>query len=307
MTKIVQRNRGTSPSQDEYVGPEGELYVGLTSWDIRIQDGVTPGGRIMASRAWVEDNYQPEAANLNSLSTYNSQGLMYYKSPSIFGARSIAVTDVNGFGNIAIDNGSGVNGNPTIKLTVGNVASKTLGTGTGQIMVAEQISAAISAIIPVGGIIAYSGTAANLAANWPAWKICDGTNGTPDLNEKFILGTSAYTAVGTTGGAFSATATTTLAGYHNHTGVVDGHALSIAEIPAHRHGMPTTMNVVNANSGAPSSGGAWPGGGTAYPFNTEGSGFSHNHGIPADALHAHSVTVSTTPPYYRLVYIMRTV
>lgn len=33
-----------------------------------------------------------------------------------------------------------------------------------------------------------------------AWHLCDGTNGTPDLRGRFILGVSASHAVGTTGG-----------------------------------------------------------------------------------------------------------
>lgn len=45
--------------------------------------------------------------------------------------------------------------------------------------------AATNGIIPVGGIIMWSGTIATIPANWA---LCDGTNSTPDLRDKFIVG-----------------------------------------------------------------------------------------------------------------------
>ena len=36
------------------------------------------------------------------------------------------------------------------------------------------------------------------------WQICDGTNGTPDLRDKFIIGASSSKALGTTGGSTEA-------------------------------------------------------------------------------------------------------
>src|SRR3990172_420875 len=39
--------------------------------------------------------------------------------------------------------------------------------------------------VPIGGIIMWSGTVATIPATW---QICDGTNGTPDLRDKFVVG-----------------------------------------------------------------------------------------------------------------------
>lgn len=44
---------------------------------------------------------------------------------------------------------------------------------------------AANGIIPVGGIIMWSGTVATIPTNW---QLCDGTNGTPDLRDRFIVG-----------------------------------------------------------------------------------------------------------------------
>ena len=46
-------------------------------------------------------------------------------------------------------------------------------------------------IIPVGGIIMWSGTIASLTASAPNFKLCDGNNGTPDLRNKFVIGANA--------------------------------------------------------------------------------------------------------------------
>ena len=48
------------------------------------------------------------------------------------------------------------------------------------------------------------------------WQLCDGTNGTPDLRDRFIIGAGGTLAVGSTGGAASHTHTFT-SNQHSHT------------------------------------------------------------------------------------------
>jgi len=43
----------------------------------------------------------------------------------------------------------------------------------------------VSGGVPIGGIILWSGTVASIPASW---QLCDGTNGTPDLRDKFVVG-----------------------------------------------------------------------------------------------------------------------
>lgn len=67
--------------------------------------------------------------------------------------------------------------------------------------------------VPVGAIMMWSGEIADIPARWA---LCDGTNGTPDLRNRFIVGAGALYTVGNTGGSASV-------------------ALSVAQMPSHRH------------------------------------------------------------------------
>ena len=53
-------------------------------------------------------------------------------------------------------------------------------------------------MVPIGGIITWSGAANNIPAGY---QLCDGTNSTPDLRDTFIRGAGPVNGVGTTGGA----------------------------------------------------------------------------------------------------------
>jgi hypothetical protein len=57
--------------------------------------------------------------------------------------------------------------------------------------------------VPIGGIILWSGEVVDIPAGF---QLCDGTNGTPNLQDRFVLGAGSTYAVGATGGALS----------HNH-------------------------------------------------------------------------------------------
>jgi len=65
------------------------------------------------------------------------------------------------------------------------------------------------------------------------WGLCDGTNGTPNLQDRFILGTVSATNIDTSGGG--QILTTASNGDHAHGGTVVSTALTSAHIPAHAH------------------------------------------------------------------------
>ena len=78
-------------------------------------------------------------------------------------------------------------------------------------------------LMPSRGIIMWSGTAADIPTGWA---LCDGTGGTPDLTDRFILGAGKTYQPGTTGGA--ATVTPSVAARSAHAGIaVQNAALSI--------------------------------------------------------------------------------
>ena len=60
-----------------------------------------------------------------------------------------------------------------------------------------KIDDAIAAVIPTGLICLWSGAADALPAGWA---LCNGSNGTPDLRGRFLVGAGGSYAVGDTGG-----------------------------------------------------------------------------------------------------------
>jgi hypothetical protein len=148
-------------------------------------------------------------------------------------------------------------------------------------------------LFPVGMILLWSGSVASIP---PGWALCNGSNGTPDLRDRFVVGAGSTYAVGATGGATSGT--TSAAGAHSHTGVTGSTALTIDQIPSHTHGI-QILSVGPAGA----AGGSAVGNGAATSGAT-GGGLAHNHTISTQAAHTH--TVATLPPYYALCYIMRT-
>ena len=179
-------------------------------------------------------------------------------------------------GSAAISGGLSA-GSATVSGTVSaNALSATSATVSGTVTAG---TFAGNGIIPVGGIIMWSGTVA------PAgWALCDGNNGTPDLKGRFVLGMSATYPKGTQSGDATVT-------------------LTVDQMPAHTHDYYSggTRSLVmltyleNGTNGDKADGGA--GGGFGFvdsvfhptAVQTRGGGQAHNN----------------MPPYYALAYIMR--
>ena len=145
-----------------------------------------------------------------------------------------------------------------------------------------QNAPAVSSAIPSGGIILWSGSTGSVPSGW---YLCDGTNGTPDLRNSFIVGAGNTYAVGATGGTADAIVVS-----HTHTATVTD--------PGHSHGIPRK----NALSGSVESYVAG-GGGTIIadlPTNTATTGIS-----VSNATAGTSGTGQNLPPYYALAYIQK--
>ncbi|MBP5509739.1 MAG: hypothetical protein J6Z49_02350 [Kiritimatiellae bacterium] len=138
-------------------------------------------------------------------------------------------------------------------------------------------------ITPVGGIIMWSGSASNIP---DGWKLCNGSNGTPDLRGRFIVGydsrDTSYNSVGKTGGANTVTLTESQMPRHRHEYVGDDQLENIES------GCSTKLRATTSRYDADSKmGGSWSSGvyGTSYV----GNGDAHEN----------------RPPYYTLCFIMR--
>lgn len=64
----------------------------------------------------------------------------------------------------------------------------------------EYLESKIDATLPSGTIVIWSGEEIAIPVGW---SLCDGTNGTPDLINRFVLGAGSWLPVNETGGAES--------------------------------------------------------------------------------------------------------
>jgi len=136
---------------------------------------------------------------------------------------------------------------------------------------------------PAGGIIIWSGATGAVPSGW---YICDGTNGTPDLRSKFIVGAGSTYSVGATGGAADAVVVT-----HTHT------ATSVVTDPTHFHSVPT-----GAGAAYGQAGGGSPASATTTGAASTGITVATSTIAPAGAV---SGTNANLPPYYALAFIMK--
>lgn len=121
--------------------------------------------------------------------------------------------------------------------------------------------------IPSGTITMWSGSIASIPSGWV---LCDGNNGTPNLQDKFVVGAGSGYSVGSTGGEAS-------------------HTLTESEMPSHGHDIRT-----NRDSGC--SNNYLSVGGNRCTSRHSGNAIYHTGG---DSAH------ENRPPYHALAYIMK--
>lgn len=281
-------------------GTSGDPYVLPMSLIAELKNGHYKAIRFTSSGTLSSDTYL--------LLEQNSQSRIYMFLNNTTGGQNIIVsqgsganvTIATGKSSIILADGAGAGAAVTdFTSTISNLSSPvmtgtptapTAAIGTDSTQIAT--TAFVKDIIPSGVILLWSGSTGSIPAGWV---LCDGTNSTPDLRDRFVVGAGSTYAVGATGGADSVTLTTSQIPSHNHTAtstssVSDpGHSHTFAgstasggEGRADRDGSRTTKTTNAATTGISVS--------TSTSIGNTGGGGSHEN----------------RPPYYALAYIMKT-
>ncbi len=130
-----------------------------------------------------------------------------------------------------------------------------------------------------GMIIIWSGSIGSVPSGWA---LCNGSNGTPDLRDRFVIAAGSTYAVGATGGSADAIVVS-----HTHTATVTD--------PGHTHGVSVGGGAGGSQvmTGNPAS-------------NTYVTGSAVTGITIANSTAGTSGTGANLPPYYALAYIMKT-
>jgi len=171
-------------------------------------------------------------------------------------------------GNLTVDGASGSAGQ--VLTSAGSGATPTWGT------------AFVS-----GMIVLWSGATNNIPTGFV---ICNGSNSTPDLRNRFVVGAGDTYAVDATGGSAAVTPAGTNA----------GTAISVAQLPSHTH----DTSIQQSQFGTGDENRVAQGGGAnisaqTYDSDATGSGDTHTHTFSG-------TSHTNLPPYYSLAYIMKT-
>lgn len=213
---------------------------------------------------------------------------------------------------VGLNVGTGKSLNVAGALNVSGALTVTGSMTVGGASIAAYVNALITTALPIGLIMLWSGSAAAIPAGWA---LCNGSGGTPDLRDRFVVGAGSSYAVGGTGGSANAALVS-----HSHTvsasGTTSGagaHSHSVND-PTHAHG-----NVISASGAtivdltdfdppggsAITYGGATSAASTGISLNSVGD---HTHPVSVSggtSTDGSSATNANLPPFYALCYVMR--
>lgn len=214
----------------------------------------------------------------------------------------------------------GATGDSSNEIRVPTDGSKATAGGQALITVAD-VEDITNAAFVVGQVIMWYGSVANIPSGWA---LCNGSNGTPDLRNRFVIGAGDTYDQNSVGGSLAAF-NTGASGNHSHGGATGGTVLTAAQIAAHQHYMFAIQNVGNsrrnwaAGEALPVAANLFDAGNVEYQIAWADSNLvpargltssagsespeAHNHSIAASGNHNHSVT-PPLPPFRGLYFIM---
>lgn len=195
----------------------------------------------------------------------------------------------------------------------------------------------IDSAIMTGAILMWSGSVASIPAGWA---LCDGTNGTPDLTDSFVVGAGSSYAPGDTGGAANVALNTAQLPGHTHgagnlAGGSHSHGAGNLDTDSHSHGSgnldtdsdshshsytgpSNTITAASGNQGAVGTVTTRSTGSDSHSHNVAGNTSGSSANVSGTSASSGSTVSGSTgaagsgsahenrPPYYALAFIMKT-
>jgi hypothetical protein len=220
-----------------------------------------------------------DSTDANFASTANDQFLIGASGGVGVGTTNpVATLDVNG--TLAVGNGPAINEISTDGTLAHNSDSAVPTEQAVKTYVDSQVS---SSGLPLGVIVMWSGSIGSVP---DGWALCNGSNGTPDLRDRFVVGAEGSYSVGSSGGSPSHShgAGSYSAASHTHVVPRDGWGKTDRGIAGR------LVTAPNDSAGNPLE--------TATNDNVTGSDGGDN-------ISGESDYSSNLPPYYALAFIMK--
>jgi hypothetical protein len=254
--------------------------IGASGTGVNIPNGATclvycDGTNFINGLSGSAGNFTISGA-LSVISTTNLSGATTIGAALTYGGVTLS-NAVTGTGSMVLSASPALTGTPT---------STTAAVGTNTTQVAT--TAFVQATLPSGVIVMWSGSIGSIPSGW---LLCNGSSGTPDLRDRFVVGAGSTYAVAATGGNANAT-------LPSHT-----HTASVSD-PGHFH---ETTLVTGSTDG-------YFGYGTTFPGIIGSGQLTAKSTLTQTKTTGVSVTNSTEgssannanlPPYYALAYIMK--
>lgn len=160
--------------------------------------------------------------------------------------------------------------------------------------------------VPQGSIIPWYGDKANIP---DGFALCDGTKGTPDLRNRFLVGAGSNYALGDTGGEDQVTLTGTQIGNHYHCWGTQYYG----RIGQSEYNNLRVVSFVDRNSGPSFASAPFPSGHKRFPGLGGTTLFEVSNSLSGRETYITSLAIGTDaqephenrPPYYALYYLMK--